>query len=283
METRHRFNRVGRVSAAPVRNLLQRCSQRSSRRVTRSVSSATFPVRISKRASKLGRLHREHHAIHDNGNADSEIELGAGHWWLPFQCTSVPIMRTEGRRPKTDYSGREHARPRRAGCALEAPRRAHRAPLSESAIEMTKYFAHSENKLGAWNPLRVHLNGVAERARDFAEVFGAGDAAYLAGLLHDLGKYGDLFQRRLEGKEKVSIAGLWAQACALTGTRTRKPRWLSRDTTSGCRLKRPPHPPAARSASHCTGAAQCRQGTARRRAARRHVRLPRLWVQVQRS
>ncbi|MGO4883591.1 MAG: CRISPR-associated endonuclease Cas3'' [Bryobacteraceae bacterium] len=43
---------------------------------------------------------------------------------------------------------------------------------------------------------------VACRARRFAEVFDFGDAAYLAGLLHDLGKYGDLFQRRLEGKER---------------------------------------------------------------------------------
>src|ERR1022692_978570 len=67
---------------------------------------------------------------------------------------------------------------------------------------MATYFAHSQNGRGAWNPLRVHLNGVAERARRFAEVFGAGDAAYLAGLLHDLGKYGDLFQERLKGKEK---------------------------------------------------------------------------------
>jgi len=33
-------------------------------------------------------------------------------------------------------------------------------------------------------------------------VFGAGDAAKLAGVLHDLGKYGDLFQERLEGKER---------------------------------------------------------------------------------
>ena len=66
---------------------------------------------------------------------------------------------------------------------------------------MTPYFAHSKNDQGLWDPLRVHLKGVAERARGFAEVFGAGDAAFLAGLLHDLGKYGDLFQRRLKGLE----------------------------------------------------------------------------------
>jgi CRISPR-associated endonuclease/helicase Cas3 len=67
---------------------------------------------------------------------------------------------------------------------------------------VTTYFAHSENDLGVRNPLKVHLEGVARRARGFAEVFGVGEAAYVAGLLHDLGKYGDLFQRRLEGKER---------------------------------------------------------------------------------
>jgi CRISPR-associated endonuclease/helicase Cas3 len=69
-------------------------------------------------------------------------------------------------------------------------------------LEVTTYFAHSGNDRGDWNPLRCHLKVVADRARRFAEVFGVGDDAYLAGLLHDLGKYGDLFQERLKGKEK---------------------------------------------------------------------------------
>ena len=67
--------------------------------------------------------------------------------------------------------------------------------------DRTTYFAHSENEQGAWNPLRFHLKRVAELARGFAGEFQAGDEADLAGLLHDLGKYGDLFQRRLQGKE----------------------------------------------------------------------------------
>jgi CRISPR-associated endonuclease/helicase Cas3 len=65
---------------------------------------------------------------------------------------------------------------------------------------MATCYAHSQNDRGLWDPLRIHLNEVAERARRFAEVFGAGDAAYVAGILHDLGKYGDLFQDRLKGK-----------------------------------------------------------------------------------
>lgn len=50
-----------------------------------------------------------------------------------------------------------------------------------------------------WQPLRTHLVGVAEKARSFAEPFGLGEEAYWAGLLHDLGKYGDAFQLRLRG------------------------------------------------------------------------------------
>jgi CRISPR-associated helicase Cas3/CRISPR-associated endonuclease Cas3-HD len=54
---------------------------------------------------------------------------------------------------------------------------------------------------------------VAARAASNAQAFGAGEEARLAGLLHDLGKYGELFQLRLEGKEKGIdhwSAGAWA-------------------------------------------------------------------------
>lgn len=42
-----------------------------------------------------------------------------------------------------------------------------------------------------------HLIGTAHLSKQFAEVFGAGDQGELAGLLHDIGKYSDAFQRRL--------------------------------------------------------------------------------------
>jgi CRISPR-associated endonuclease/helicase Cas3 len=51
-----------------------------------------------------------------------------------------------------------------------------------------------------WEPLRDHLQDVAERAASFAEPFGAATEARLAGLLHDLGKYSDRFSLRLENK-----------------------------------------------------------------------------------
>lgn len=55
-------------------------------------------------------------------------------------------------------------------------------------------FAHSPNPEGKWHDLREHLESVAQLARRFAEPFGAGDWAYLAGLWHDLGKFSQEFQ-----------------------------------------------------------------------------------------
>jgi CRISPR-associated endonuclease/helicase Cas3 len=61
------------------------------------------------------------------------------------------------------------------------------------------YYAHSleGRPPSEWQPLEEHLRNVAEKARSFAEVFGAGDWAYLAGLWHDLGKYSKEFQQML--------------------------------------------------------------------------------------
>jgi CRISPR-associated helicase Cas3/CRISPR-associated endonuclease Cas3-HD len=62
------------------------------------------------------------------------------------------------------------------------------------------YLAHSANAAGRPQTLEEHLRRTAEIAASFASSFGASDEARLAGLLHDLGKYGDLFQLRLQGK-----------------------------------------------------------------------------------
>ena len=47
-----------------------------------------------------------------------------------------------------------------------------------------KYYAHSlpGRPKEEWQPLEDHLRKVAEMARGFAEPFGGGDWAYLAGL-----------------------------------------------------------------------------------------------------
>lgn len=67
---------------------------------------------------------------------------------------------------------------------------------------MPPYFAHSAPPGQSWEPLKDHLQDVAERAAGFAEAFGAADEARAAGLLHDLGKYSDLFTDRLNGKAR---------------------------------------------------------------------------------
>ncbi len=58
-------------------------------------------------------------------------------------------------------------------------------------------FAHTPNKRGEWHLLEDHLRGVAKRAREFGDKFGAGDWAELAGWWHDLGKYSAAFQAYL--------------------------------------------------------------------------------------
>ena len=70
----------------------------------------------------------------------------------------------------------------------------------DKTSQRVEYYAHSANRGedGVPEPLSMHLRAVAERASQFAETFGAEQQAFAAGLLHDLGKYGDRFQCRLQ-------------------------------------------------------------------------------------
>ena len=65
-----------------------------------------------------------------------------------------------------------------------------------------KIIAHvKQAKDGSWLPpheLEQHLLGTAKKARDFAQIFGADDWAFIAGLWHDLGKYSDDFQNYIK-------------------------------------------------------------------------------------
>lgn len=47
-----------------------------------------------------------------------------------------------------------------------------------------------------------HLEGTAVIAERFAKSFGGQEQARTAGLLHDIGKYSDGFQKRLKGGKK---------------------------------------------------------------------------------
>lgn len=75
------------------------------------------------------------------------------------------------------------------------------------------YLSHTPSVSGRRAPLHEHLRSVGDRAAGYATVFDAENDARLAGLLHDLGKFGDLFQKRLKG-EVSGIdhwsAGAWA-------------------------------------------------------------------------
>jgi len=61
-------------------------------------------------------------------------------------------------------------------------------------------YAHSENASGEKHSLKQHLDEVARLASGFAAKFQAGPWGYLAGLLHDLGKFNPAFQDYLSGK-----------------------------------------------------------------------------------
>jgi len=74
------------------------------------------------------------------------------------------------------------------------------------------YFAHSKNKANKKHRLADHLESVGKLVRCFTEGVPWIDEAILAGQLHDLGKYGDLFQLRLQGKAQGVdhwSAGAW--------------------------------------------------------------------------
>lgn len=57
-------------------------------------------------------------------------------------------------------------------------------------------YAHSRENApqNEWHPLETHLRDTAEKARQFAELFGSGDWAWNAAWLHDLGKADSKFQ-----------------------------------------------------------------------------------------
>jgi len=70
------------------------------------------------------------------------------------------------------------------------------------------YLAHI-NEDGREQSIKEHLNNTAEMAAEFAKSFCMEKQAYAAGLLHDIGKYSEAFQKRLHGGPKVdhSTAG----------------------------------------------------------------------------
>ena len=73
--------------------------------------------------------------------------------------------------------------------------------VSRSVDAVGETWAHSANRVGRRHPLREHLLGTARLARLFGDAFGAGEAAYAVGLLHDAGKVKVEWQERLRSLE----------------------------------------------------------------------------------
>lgn len=66
-----------------------------------------------------------------------------------------------------------------------------------------EYIAHREKD--RVQPLLQHLLGTAERARDFAEKFNRGEWGYCCGMLHDIGKYSEKFQRKIKEDDSIRV------------------------------------------------------------------------------
>ncbi len=74
--------------------------------------------------------------------------------------------------------------------------------LQDSEPQPSQYFAHSANRYGKWHQLADHLASVSKIAKEFLQGRNGAEEAALAGLLHDLGKYGDRFQARLHRQDQ---------------------------------------------------------------------------------
>ena len=79
------------------------------------------------------------------------------------------------------------------------------------------FYAHSTERIDKkdWQYLKDHLVNVGELAGGFAEAFNCSEYGKAAGLLHDLGKYTEEFQKRLEGKHPKVDHATWGAKIAL--------------------------------------------------------------------
>ncbi len=71
-------------------------------------------------------------------------------------------------------------------------------------MNIKRYLAHSATeKRPEGQPLKEHLNNVACLTARFCKPFGAENDGRLCGLYHDIGKYSDKFQKRLNGSKEM--------------------------------------------------------------------------------
>lgn len=79
------------------------------------------------------------------------------------------------------------------------------------------YIAHKDGE--RIQTLQEHLSGTAELAKTFAEKFGKGEWGYCAGMLHDIGKYSEEFQRKIWNNlnDQVDHSTAGAKTCSELG------------------------------------------------------------------
>jgi CRISPR-associated endonuclease/helicase Cas3 len=96
--------------------------------------------------------------------------------------------------------------------------------VTQSGLEASCLWAHSAPCAGrARHPLVDHLQGTADLAERFAELFGAGALARYAGLIHDVGKAAPDWQARL-----AEVEALDHQAAAMGRGGRRTPVGIDR-------------------------------------------------------
>ena len=80
-----------------------------------------------------------------------------------------------------------------------------------------EYIAHSDKE--RVQTLKAHLEGTARLAEAFASRFGKGDWGYCCGLLHDIGKYSDDFQKKIRENSMAMVdhATAGAKVCLQKG------------------------------------------------------------------
>lgn len=76
-----------------------------------------------------------------------------------------------------------------------------------------KYIAHKDGERE--QTIKEHLIGTATLAGQFAEKFGSKDWGYCGGMLHDIGKYSEEFQKKIneDTNNMVDHATAGAQLC----------------------------------------------------------------------
>lgn len=100
----------------------------------------------------------------------------------------------------------------------------------EVAMKKIEYYGHSlkGKDKSEWQLLKRHLEDTATKAKEFGENSKVGELAYVAGLLHDIGKYSKEFQKRLEGKgPKVDHATAGAKTARELFNNSEIEKWMA--------------------------------------------------------